>query len=82
MGMEAANTPVMTQILVLCVAVIRSMPCTQMAEPASVSTSLQHVSFRVAQNFCAMCVCVGVGVCPTEGVPAAPGSARHTQKRL
>lgn len=41
--MEAASTPVMTQILALCVAVIRSMPCTQMAEPALVSTSLQLV---------------------------------------
>lgn len=41
--MEAASTRVMTQILALCVAVIRSMPCTQMAEPALVSTSLQLV---------------------------------------
>lgn len=38
MGMEAASTPVMTLILVLCVVVIRSMPCIQMDEPA-----LKHV---------------------------------------
>jgi len=47
MGMEAANTPVMTQILVLCVVVIRSMPYIQMAEPALVSTSLERILFGI-----------------------------------
>lgn len=62
MGMEAANTPVMIQILVLCVVVIRSMPYIQMAEPALVSTSLQHILFRIPHKI-RMCTYVCVYAC-------------------
>lgn len=57
MGMEAANTPVMTQILVLCVVVIRSMPCTQTVEHALVSSAQKHASFYIP-NRVSVCVCV------------------------
>ena len=64
MGMEAASTPVMTLILVLCVVVIRSMPCIQMDEPALVSTSLQHILFCIPHRI-HMCtyVCVQADAC-------------------
>lgn len=64
--MEAANTPVMTLILVLCVVVIRSMPYIQMAEPALVSTSLQRILFHIPRkiHMCTyVCVCVRARVC-------------------
>lgn len=60
--MEAASTPVMTLILVLCVVVIRSMPCIQMDEPALVSTSLQHILFCIPHRI-HMCTYVCVCVC-------------------
>lgn len=60
MGMEAANTPVMIQILVLCVVVIRSMPYIQMAEPALVSTSLQQILFHSPHK---IYICAHLYVC-------------------
>lgn len=68
MGMEAASTPVMTLILVLCVVVIRSMPCIQMDEPALVSTSLQHILFCIPHRihmctYVCVCVCACTCVC-------------------
>lgn len=73
MGMEAANTPVMTQILALYVVVIRSMPCIQMAEPALVSTSLHLLFFPVPGGICACTgVCVCVCACTCAAVPHRP----------
>lgn len=73
--MEAANTPVMTQILVLCVVVIRSMPYIQMAEPALVSTSVQHILFHIPHRIymcTCMCVCVRVCVCISQAFSTIP----------
>lgn len=49
METEAANTPVMTLMLVLCAAVIRNMPYTQTAERVLVSTFLKLIHICVCR---------------------------------